>query len=454
MTGVQSLEARTALGAVCAVVSYFTASSAWIHRAGRKSFDRAVNIAFVISRLGLYFFTFFVLNIEVRGDIPTFYVLPARAAFLHRMPYRDYPTSYAPVHPFFDALILLIWNSPLAIVLFSILAECFLLPVWMRVARIFASERAVRMAAVLYLTSAASVQFVAIDGQDNVVIAVLMGLALLALARYRAVLSGFLIAIGAVIFKFLPILFVPAFLVMPARRLRWLLGFVGTLVVGYGYFAYIRLPLLFPVTFEHSVRTASDLPFIVEAIVGYTPPPVVEDVLLGIVLLAVLALLAAIAVRRPSLVTTIRTATFGSTALLLAVLIFARRSWPPYMMLMLFPLCLGISRRSHLRLCLAGFAVFNLFAVVTHSFWATVLISALAGPFHQGLLRHDPATILSLALQIGLIAGYLWLLSECISELRLARIAAANRTESITDLATSSRAGASSLTSPAPGSRS
>ncbi|HEY4008607.1 MAG TPA: hypothetical protein VGM11_00530, partial [Acidobacteriaceae bacterium] len=139
MTGTQSLEARAALGGFFALASYITASSAWIHRGTRKSFDRAVNIAFVASRFGLYILVFLVLHFAVRGDVPTFYVLPARAALLHKLPYIDYPTSYAPLHATLDGGLLLLWNSPLVIILFAIVAECFLLPVWMRLSRQFLS---------------------------------------------------------------------------------------------------------------------------------------------------------------------------------------------------------------------------------------------------------------------------------------------------------------------------
>jgi hypothetical protein len=53
LTGIQSLEARTALGSFVAVVGYILGSGRWIHRGTQKSFDRAINLAFVASRFGL-----------------------------------------------------------------------------------------------------------------------------------------------------------------------------------------------------------------------------------------------------------------------------------------------------------------------------------------------------------------------------------------------------------------
>jgi len=221
LTGIQSLEARAALGSIFAAASYILGSGRWIHRSPQKSFDRAVNLAFIASRLGLYILVYFILHLGVRGDIPGFYVEPARAALQGALPYIGYSTSYAPLHAPLDACLLLLWNSPLVIILFSIIAECFVLPVWLRVSRLFLSEETVRIAAVLYLASALSVQFVTIDGQDNAVLEVLLGFSLLLLARYRALLSGAVLAAGAVVIKFLPLLFAPAFFIVAARRFRW-----------------------------------------------------------------------------------------------------------------------------------------------------------------------------------------------------------------------------------------
>jgi hypothetical protein len=414
MTGIQSLEARSALGCVVAATSYILASSRRIHRPKQKFFDRAVTLAFIASRLGLYVLVFFVLHFAVRGDVPTFYVLPARAALEHKLPYIDYPTSYAPLHATLDAGLLLLWNSPLVIILFSIIVECFLLPVWLRVSRIFLSEETVRIAAVLYLASAMSVQFVTIDGQDNAVLEVLLGVSLLLLARFRSVLSGVVLAAGAAVIKFLPLLFAPAFFLVAARRLRWLVGFVTVLVVGYGYFVLRHVPILFPFEFEHNARTASNLPYVLEAIINYTPPNIAEDLAFGVALLIILSLLARIGLRRPSREVALRAITFGCVALDLALLFFSRKSWPDYIVLTLFPIGLLFGQGAHRRLRLALFAVFNVIAVTTHSMWASVFSQFLTQPLHQALVARQPAAWVFLFTQILLIAGYAWLLVESI----------------------------------------
>lgn len=414
MTGIQSLEARTALGSIVAITGFIAASSRAIHRPTSRTFDRAVNLGFIASRLGLYILVYFVLHLAVRGDVPTFYVEPARAALQGALPYIGYSTSYAPLHATLNAGLLLLWNSPLVIILFALIVECFVLPVWLRVSREFLPEQTVRIAAVLYLCSAISVQFVTIDGQDNAVLEVLLGLSLLLLARFRSVLSGAVLAASAVIIKFLPLLFAPAFFFVAPRRLRWLAGFGSVLIVGYGYFVLRHVPILFPFRLEHGSRTASDLPYVIEAIVNHTPPNRAEDLTFGIAILVILALLARIGFRRPTREFALNAITFGCVALTLALVFFSRKSWPDYIVLTLFPLGLLMGQGGHRRLRLALFAIFNVIAVTTHSIWATVFGQFLAQPLHSALVERQPMAWLFLFTQILLVAGYAWLLIESI----------------------------------------
>jgi hypothetical protein len=414
MTGIQSLEARAALGCLFAAAGYVAASSQWIHRAGRERFDRAVNVAFIASRLAIYIGVFFVLRLPVRGDIPSFYFPEAHWLMQHELPYRDFASSYAPLHTYLDAALLHVWNSSLVIVLFAILVECLILPVWMRVARLFAAESTVRIAAVLYAASAISLQFVTIDGQDNVVIALMLGLSVLAIAREREVISGALVGFSAVLVKFLPLLFLPAFVLGVRRWLRWIAGFAVVVLVGYGVFALMHLPILYPVRAEASLRTASDLPYLLESMAGYTPPSIVEDGLLGVTLLAVIGLMLRARLRRPGKAAMLRLVVFGCSSLNLTLLIFSKKSWPPYLVLTLFPLCLLLGEGSRQRLRLACFAVFNVVAVTSHSIWATIYGQFLAEPFHHELFQHRPMAIVFLVTQILLIAGYAWLLIESV----------------------------------------
>ncbi len=414
MTGIQSLEARTALGCVFAVTGYIAASGSAIQRLTRRAFDRTANLAFILSRFVIFFGVFFALHLPVRGDVPAFYFPEAHRLMQHQLPYRDFPSSYAPLHSFLDAALLLLWNSPIAIILFAILAECLILPIWLRAARLVVSESAVRIAAVLYITSAISLQFITIDGQDNVVIALLLGLGVLALARQGVALTGAVVSFSAVIIKFLALLFAPAFILGARRWLRWLIGFVAVLALGYGIFAAMHLPVLYPLSAEGGLRTASDLPYLLESTAGFTAPTVVEDGLLAIVLLILIAVMVRARLRARAETPLLRLAVFGCASLTLGLLIFSKKSWPPYLVMTLFPLGLLFGEGGYRRLRLACFAAFNVIAVTTHSIWATVFGQFLAEPFHHALAQREPMAIVFLITQILLIAGYIWLLIESI----------------------------------------
>jgi hypothetical protein len=115
----------------------------------------------------------------------------------------------------------------------------------------------------------------------------------------------------------------------------------------------------------------------------------------------------------------LRLVVFGSASLNLALLIFSKKSWPPYLVLTLFPLCLLFGERAYRRLRLGCFAVFNVVAVSTHSIWATIFGQFLAEPFHHALMQRQPMAWVFLVTQILLVAGYAWLLIESIDAMLL-----------------------------------
>lgn len=411
MTGTQTLLARGVLGVVAASAGLIAVSAKRFQAGSSRSFDRLANVTFLVSRLGLYVLLFFVLHLAPRGDIPAYYFPEASAALNGALPYLNIPSSYAPLHPYMDGLAIWLWRSPLAIILLAIVFEAVLLPVWLKLGRELFSEQRVRIAAMLYIASPISLQFVAVDGQDNVIVALLLALAILSLAKKREAISGALVALGVVCVKFLPLLYFPAFFLAAQRRVRWLLGSAGVLAVGYGGFALLHVPLLYPLIREGDLKTASNLPYIIESISGSNISLRISDGLLMGILLVILALIA-VAVRGASEACRLRVLIFGVTALTLALLAFSKKSWPPYLMYSLFPISLLLAEGSHRRLRLGAFAFFSVNAVVVHSFWATVFSQALGPEMHRFLMARDPAALVFLTLQLFVVAGYLWLFVE------------------------------------------
>ena len=415
MTGQQTLIARAALGVFAGAVSIAACSSASLRRLPGPRFDRLAILAFFLSRFGFFGLVFFVLRIAPRGDIPGYYWPEANSVLHDLLPYRDFVTSYAPLHPYLDAAAIRIWHSPLAIIFLAILAEAALLPLWLRFGRAFLSETEIRTGTLLYLSSAASLQFVAIDGQDTVIVGVFLALSFFFLVRRKEFLSGASLGAAVATIKFLPLLYVPAFFLSLPKRWRWVAGMAIPILAVYGAFAAMRLPILLPLQREGNIRGAGNLPYLIESLLGVTFPSRLWDVLL-LVILAILFFVLARAAHGASPAVRLRVMTFSLAALTLALLLFSKKSWSSYLMLTLFPICLLIDVRR--RLHLIGFALVGVIAVVEHSYWASILAQVAAPQFHHELLSARPASLIFLLIELLLLVAYAWLFALSVQRIR------------------------------------
>jgi hypothetical protein len=424
LTGTQSLLARTALGCLVGGISVWISSISSLFTLASRSFDRAITLAFIASRLAIYTVIFLVLRIAPRGDVPAFYWSESNEVLAHLLPYRDFQSSYAPLHPYLNALVILIWHSPLAIILLAIIAEAFVLPLWLRLGRVFLEERDLRSASLLYLTSVISLHFVAIDGHDNVVIALLLVLALFFIHRSRIFASGAAVGVAFSTIKFLPLLYMPIFVTLVPRRWRWLAGASAIILPVFGVCLFVlRLPILTPLLFEKTMTSAGNIPYVFEGITGLAVPTQIWDALVFLALAAVFFLIV-IKTRGARDTQRLRLLTFGFAALTLTLVLFSKKSWPPYLMLCLFPICLLMKNFSRLRVL--AFAIFGVVAVTADSYWATVLGQAVSAEFHRGLLAHRSDCLILLVLQIALVGGYLWLLQLAIREICNDQLSAIN----------------------------
>lgn len=417
MTGQQTLFARIALGLLAAALSVFLSSWPRLRVLENRRFDRMIYAAFAMSRLGLFGMVFLVWHTAPRGDVPSYYMQQAQWVLRGLVPYRDFVSSYAPLHPYLDAGLILAWHTPLAILFFSVLVELFLIPLWMLAGRQFLTEGELRTGALLYLASPISLQFVTIDGQDNVVIAVLIVLAVLLILRSRIAAAGATLGMSVAAIKFLPLLYAPAFFAAVSRRMRLALGAVVVCGIVYGGFAILHAPVMGPLAAERDLRSAGDLPYVVETIVGVMLPARLTDGFLLLVLAAIFACVGRLAYRA-SIEVRMRALTFGMVAATLALLAFSKKSWPPYLMLALFPICLlvggGSASRVWDRLRMAGFAIFSVLAVAEHSYWSSMFAQFSSLEFHSQLRtgRHDVWALL--VVEVLLVSGYLWLLMEAV----------------------------------------
>jgi hypothetical protein len=414
LTGNQTLLARAAIGIAAGAATLAIVSNHRLRAVSPKQFDRMLTTVFAASRIVFFVGIFIILHIAPRGDIPVLYWDQAVQVLHGMLPYRDFISSYAPLHPYLDAAVLGLWYSPLAIILFSILIECLLIPLWLRLSRTLFAEQDIRTAALLYLTSAVSLQFVTVDGHDDVLLGMLMALSILWLRKDRNVLSGTVIGLGATLTKFLPLIYAPIFFLTATRRWRWTAGLLLPVVIVYGVFVMKHLDILSVLANEGNLRSANNITFLVEGILGITIPSIVWNGLMAIALLLIFALVAH-AISHAQAELRLHPVIFGTVAITITIELLAKKSWPPYLLMALFPICLLISASSKLKTTL--FAMFNIIAVVSPSYWATATSQATAEEFHRGLLTGQLNAYILLFLQIALVAGYAWLLKSSLQRI-------------------------------------
>jgi hypothetical protein len=407
LTGQQTLIARAALGVFAGAASILACSNGSLRRMESPKFDRLAILSFIATRLGLFGLIFFVLHIPPRGDVPSYYWPQANSILKGLLPYRDFVSSYAPLHPSLDAMAIRIWHSPLAIILLAVVVEFALLPLWLHFGRTLLSEAEVRTATLLYLFSSVGLQFVAVDGQDTVIVGVLLALAMFFLAQRNEVLSGASLGLAISAIKFLPLIYAPAFFVALAKRWRWAVGLVLPIAVIYGGALAMHLPILMPLHDQGDIKGAGNLPYVIESLLGINLPSRLLDGILVLVLAGIFYQLWRIA-EGASPEARLRALTFAMAALTLAMLLFSKKSWSSYLTLALFPIGLLIDARR--RLELLGFALLGVIAVIEHSYWATLLHQVNSQELHQGLLSGRATFYVFFAIELVLLAGYAWLL--------------------------------------------
>ncbi len=419
MTGSQTLLARAAVGVVGAAASLILASIPQLRTLPDAFFKRLATAALIVSRLGLFSFIFLVLHLQLRGDVG-YYWTEALAAMQGKLPYRDFDSSYAPLHPYLDLVAIHLWHRELSLLLLAIVAECAMFPLWLSIGSKLFPRQDLRAASFFYLASPLSLIFVTVDGQNNVIIALLLAAAIALLMRSSAALSGIAVGLTFSAVKILGLLFAPLFFLATPRRWRWSAGTLAVSGIVYGTCLALHLPIMQPLSHEAAMRTAGNLPYVIEAIAGTELPARLWDSLVLAGLFA-LILFVARSVRGQSEATRLRILTYAMPAVVLTLILLSKKGWPNYLMLVLFPLCLLVRRMS-----LTGrvlFALFGILAVVEHSYWASLLNQVGSVPFHALLLdRHLPPYVTRVVrglavLEALLISGYCWLLTHALREI-------------------------------------
>jgi hypothetical protein len=374
-----------------------------------RSFDLASFALLAASRLLLFLLIFVVFATPPNSDAVVYWD-EANAVLAGDVPMASVPTAYGFLFDYIVAGVICVWNSPTAIVLFSLVVELTSFPVWLEVGRRGFSEKVVRRAAVLYVLNPLAVSTVVIAGQNHVWISVLLGLSLQQLTTGRAATSGFALGLSIVAVKFLGLLFAPILFLASRGRVRWLAAFLVLPVVGYAVPIVLGARPWDQVMFHALYESSGSIPYFLGAF-GLDLSTADARLAADAAAFATLCAAFTLAVWRLGSLTFARAVLM--CAFVLAVTLLAQeKSFTTYLVVTLFPVCLAIAMQSG-RWAAIFMQAFSTLASLEPSLWfrwmhqnglGVLLARTLAGDL-------DRAHVLAFAAcEAALLAGYVALL--------------------------------------------
>jgi hypothetical protein len=351
------------------------------------SFRRTFLALFTLSRLGLFALAFLILHLDPRGDIER-YMQEAAPALAGKLVYRDFITMHAPLHPYMLAGMLHPWRSALSVILFSCIFDILGFSVWLTAGSQFLPELTLRRAALLVLFNPTSLLSVAIDGQMNSLIALMLALGVLALCRSRNALSGFWVGLSVGTVKFLTLIFVPGYFFVTRRKFAWVGGFVAIILAIYVPFGLAGANLLTPLSVEGDHETDTNFFFLFQMVTGVHLSLRLQDTILALSWICVVLFTARALRRQPA--TTKRSLHILSLSLiaeLMCIMIFSKNCWDRYLVMTMFPLTLMAAELSFVEL--SAYALWTFTSAFVPSYYASLAGFRPAIAEHALLLRGD-----------------------------------------------------------------
>jgi hypothetical protein len=413
------LAIKAALGIGLVALHYFVWSLARRADWPARRIERASWIVWLLTRPGLALFVFVILDQPVTSDVAHYYLPQGLAALDGKLVYRDFASSYGPLFPYGVAALLALARQPETVLFASIAFEGAAIALWARFARVPVSDRARADALLLYACAPIALWTTTLAGQNQSWVSAALALAVGMLARAAYGRASIVLVAGAALVKALSIVPLPYVLALAAQRgratlLRMLLAFALAVLALFGPFVWLGAPVWSAVLDESSRTSPGNLPFLLWWLTGtarWNALPIVVLVGTGFgVWLARRAGHAWPAAHHAAL-----------TALWLAILLVSPKAYTTYLVLFWLPACFvvaggGLSRRDVLT-----FSGLALIAMLEPALWfdwirpatlprALVLASA-QGPGYAAKLA------LFGACELGLLAGYIWLLRRALRAL-------------------------------------
>jgi hypothetical protein len=409
----RNLLLRFIFGGLLAILSFLVARwkiSGKLADWTKRQFDVYLVASYAACHFLFFFTAFFVLHQKPWADLVGVYVPQAHAVMSGLFPYRDFSSSYAPLNPYLDALILRVHDSPLSILVFQIVCDILSVPFWIRFLRRFMNEMTVRKAALLYFVQPLVAWEICIDGKNQGMVALFLGIAFWAMAR-REMVSGLSLSFTWIFVKFLPMMFVPTFFVAARKRATWLVTVVVPTVLVYGGFILAKADVTAGARRESNLVTPQNLPYLIGALTGYSFPEMVLSLLLLAAMGAALVAAVRAQMRAKDESAKLWAAALGTQLILLTFLIVNRKSDTSYLAMCFFLLCAfaAFDADRGRRTMSVLYVLLSWLSLPIASFWYWPLNRQPAVALHVMALSGNRSAWLMIAMQVLLVGSYIGL---------------------------------------------
>lgn len=418
----RNLILRFAFGGLMAALSFLIARSKLPQRLlewSDKKFNRNLIAVYAGSRFLVFIAAFFVLHQKPWADLVTFYVPQARAVMQGLLPYRDFPSSYAPLNPYVDALLLRLHDSPLSILIFQIVCDIVSVPFWVRFLRRFMNEATIRKAALLYLVQPLVIWEICLDGKNQGLISLLLAISFCAIAR-KEIVSGISLSLTWILVKILPVIFVPSLFMAAQKRTRWLVSVAIPSVLVYGAFIAARADVTSAVRKEGSLATPQNLPYLFGALSGNNLSSSLLGLLSLVTVVSALIFTIRIQLRTKDDRARLWILALSAELILLAVMLVNKKSDTSYLGMCFFLLCaFAAFEADRSRRAMAGlYALLSLLALPIASFWYWPLNRESAPQLHALWLAGNRNAWIMIAMQTLLVTAYVGLMLGIVRTVR------------------------------------
>jgi hypothetical protein len=361
-----------------------------------------------ISRILPFIIIYLVLGYDSRSDVNMFFD-SALKALQGGFVYKDFDSAYSPLFSYITALPLIFWNSAKAIILLMIFIEA--LVAWFTY-KYYSESIHSAINLVLYFFLPGSFVFTVLGGQED-----LWMWAFVLWAIYKSksnpVFQGIILGIGLLCTKALLVLYIPAILIFSQKPFKIL---IGLLIVGVPSLVilYINSELLFlsPIQQANDPRTPNIWTILHPLTNGLIPlgPKILNWV--GLISIQTISIYFAFKLRKN--IEFDKFLVFNFLLISIWLMIIQQSSLANYTLVFLLPLVFFFDftkNKKHLFIFLA----FNIMVTVQPAIWWGMGMPV----FHTLSDLSSGFKLAEYFLEIGIIAGLIWLMFLVINKINL-----------------------------------